>query len=130
MILKQVFEHYEKWEDYKAGMFTTSTIQNKEEKILLSVNLLSSEKDFYEASLRMINDWEICTNVNLTNKGQNRRAWIGAATCMHKHGAPEYITRIAWSLLDKEVQIKANLIADKLIHEFETKSSNVKTLFE
>ena len=31
--MKQVFEHYEKWEDYQTGMYEMKFIPNEEEKI-------------------------------------------------------------------------------------------------
>ncbi len=128
-IMNQIFEHYEKWEDYKAGMFSIVNVCDKDKKVSDAINLLSSQSKFYEASKKMMQQWPISTDVNLTNKGQNRRAWIGAAACMFECNAPEILTSMAWNSLSKENQNKANAIADKLIHEFETKQSNVKTLF-
>lgn len=49
---------------------------------------------------------------------------------MYIHNTPEYLTRIAWGLLNKDVQQKANNIADKIIIEFENKNHNEKTLFD
>jgi len=126
--MKQVFEHYEKWEDYQAGMFSMNALDNETEIVNNCVSLLSNEQDFYNTLLDVLSNWKIATAVNLTNKGQNRRAWLGAAACMYKHKAPEYITRIAWGLLDTQTQYRANLVAEKIINNFQS-NSNVKTLF-
>lgn len=128
--MKQVFEHYEKWEDYRAGMFTLVDVIDKDKKVFGAVNLLSDESDFYNVLKQMMQTWKTATEVNMTNKGQNRRAWLGAAACMFKHNTPEYLTRIAWNLLNKGIQDKANAIADKIIYEFENTSCNGKTLFD
>ena len=127
--MQQIFAHYEKWEDYKAGMFSTNDIKDKDKKINDAINLLSSEIDFYDALKKMCDCWKVATDVNLTNKQQNRRAWLGAAACMFIHNTPEYLTRIAWCLLDKQTKNRANLIAEKIIKEYENDKSNIKTLF-
>lgn len=127
--MKQVFAHYEKWEDFQAGMYSLSDILDKDKKVIGAINLLSSENDFYNASKEVLKKWKISVDVNFTNKGQNRRAWLGAAACMFIHNTPEYLTRIAWNLLNKDVQDRANLIAEKIIMEYENEKNNVKTLF-
>lgn len=122
--------HYEKWEDYKAGMFALTDVIDKDKKVIGAIQLLSNEGAFYDILKEVMIRWENATSVNLTNKGQNRRAWLGAAACMFKCNTPEYLTRIAWNLLNKDVQDKANAVAEKIIMEFENKTSHAKTLFE
>lgn len=128
--MKQVFSHYENWEDYKSGMFSVSDIADKDIKVIGAINLLSSPAEFYSVCSRLVKEWSIASGVNLTNKTQNRRAWLGAAACMFKHNTPEYLTRVAWNLLNRNVQDRANEIADKVIFEFENNISNAKTLFD
>jgi hypothetical protein len=128
--MKQIFEHYEKWEDYQAGMYQLTDIIDKDLKVINSIKLLSDNNLFYDICKKILIDWPIASNVNLTNKNQNRRAWLGAAACMYKNRCPEYLTRIAWNLLNKEIQDKANLIAEKIISEYEKRNTYGKTLFE
>ncbi|NBW35029.1 MAG: hypothetical protein EBR30_08420 [Cytophagia bacterium] len=127
--MKQVFTHYEKWEDFQAGMYSLLDIVDKDKKVIGAINLLSNENDFYIASKQVLENWKIATEVNFTNKQQNRRAWLGAAACMYVHNTPEYLTRIAWNLLNKDIQDRANLIAEKVINEYINKKNNVQTLF-
>lgn len=127
--MKQVFTHYEKWEDFQAGMYSLLDIPDKDKKVIGAINLLSNENDFYEASKQVLENWKVATEVNFTNKQQNRRAWLGAAACMFIHNTPEYLTRIAWNLLNKDIQDRANLIAEKVINEYTNQKNNVKTLF-
>lgn len=127
--MKQVFTHYEKWEDFQAGMYSLLDIPDKDKKVIGAINLLSNPNDFYEASKQVLENWKVATEVNFTNKQQNRRAWLGAAACMFIHNTPEYLTRIAWNLLNKDIQDRANLIAEKVINEYTNQKNNVKTLF-
>lgn len=128
--IRQVFAHYEKWEDFKAGMFSLQHFENENQLIDSALKLLSDNDDFYNTLLLVINNWEISTAVNLTNKGQNRKAWLGAAGCCYKYGVPEYLTRIAWNQLDEKTQHKANLVAEKIINHYLNTNTNAKTLFE
>lgn len=130
--MKQVFAHYEYWEDYQSGMYNTNNIQRKDAKVIAAINLLSDCSLFYETMELLSQEWKICFSVNMTNNQQNRRAWLGAAACMYKFGTPEFLTRVAWNLLDKNVQDAANKTADKFISKFENKNkqSYAKTLFD
>jgi hypothetical protein len=42
------------------------------------------------------------------------------------HGAPEYITKIAWGRLNANEQVRANKIADQIIETFEEAWKNEK----
>jgi len=127
--MKQVFEHYEKWEDFQNGMYEIKDVIDKDKKVIGAIKLLSDPIEFYNAMNSMINKWKIAADVNLTNLNQNRRAWLGAAACMFIHNTPEYLTRIAWGLLNKDIQDKANKVADKIIEDYK-KNKNEKTLFD
>lgn len=128
--MKQIFIHYEKWEDFQAGMYSLVDINDKDKKVIGAISLLSNEIDFYNAMKSVLDKWKIAVDVNLTNKQQNRRAWLGASACMFIHNTPEYLTRVAWGLLNKDIQDRANLLADKIISEYENKDNHAKTLFE
>jgi hypothetical protein len=125
--MKQIYETYEKWEDYINGMYNLSDVIDKDKKVIDSIKLLSDPKEFYSICKKIMHEWKISTDINLSNKNQNRRAWLGAAACMYKCNDPEYLTRIAWGLLNKDVQIKANNIADQIIKEYERKNIGLYT---
>lgn len=128
--MKQYYAKYTEWEDYKQGMFSVTDILDKDKKVINAINLLSDQIEFYNTCRELVINWQVAANVNLSNKGQNRRAWLGAAACMYRHKTPEYLTRIAWNLLNKDTQEKANLVADKIILEYENKIPHVQTLFD
>jgi hypothetical protein len=123
--MKQIFIEYHKWEDYLAGMYNDNDIIDKDIKINNSVLLLSNPFDFYSVCRLVINNWVNSVDVNLSNKNQNRRAWLGAAACMYNHKSPEYITRIAWGILDLKKQAAANNVAEKIILEYERKNTGI-----
>lgn len=130
--MKQIFSHYQNWEDFQNGMFQIVDIKNKHKKVFNAVLVLTSPEIFYNGCKKLLEEWTIASNVNLTNLNQNRRAWLGAAACCYLYQVPEVLTRIAWNLLSKEEQDLANSIADKIIKEFENnlKDNNyVETLF-
>jgi len=115
--MKQYYAEYTLWEDYINGMYDNTIIN--EGKTLLGFSLLSNDVEFYNTMSYLINDWEICTKVNLTNTSINRRAWLGRAACNFKHGLTELETRVSWSLLSEQQKNKANKLADKIIKIYE-----------
>ena len=125
--MKQIFETYDKWEDYHCGMYNLNDVLDKDKKVINAIYLLSSTEQFYNVCLEILDKWKVSCDVNLSNKNQNRRSWLGAAACTYLHNCPEYLTRIAWSLLNKDVQDKANNIAEKIIKEYERKNTKVHT---
>ena len=123
--MDKIYNHYEIWEDYQAGMYNDSDCQDKDKKVFLSVELLSNEKRFRDVCISILENWKVASDENLSNTGMNRRAWLGAAACMYNHGCPEWLTRIAWSLLNKEIQFKANNVAEQIINIYERKNKEL-----
>lgn len=123
--MEQIYIEYQKWEDYLCGMYNSNDVIDKEKKITESINLLSNPNQFYKICKLILIKWKNSSDVNLSNKNQNRKAWLGAAACMYKCKAPEHLTRIAWSLLNKNAQNKANKIAEKIIKEYERKNREI-----
>jgi len=116
--MKQIYHKYTEWEDFQNGMFETD-VKNKEELILKAIQLLSNEVDFYDTSIKVLKDWKIASDVNLTNKNSNRQSWVGQAACCYAFGTPEILTRKAWNSLCDTDKIKANIVADKIIKIYE-----------
>lgn len=71
--------------------------------------------------LQVADKWKYSCEHNLSNKTQNRKAWIGHAACALALGCPEDITREAWSYLTEEQQQRANDEAQKAIKYWENK---------
>ena len=128
--MKQYFSHYLHWEDFQNGMYTVLSPINENELIEQSVNLLSNKEYFYNCMQKLIIEWPIATKINLTNQGQNRRAWLGAAACSFNHNCPELLTRTAWGLMTESERNQANQVAEHIINQFESKYHYEKNLFE
>lgn len=128
-MISQIFHHYEKWEDWKAGLYDSVCVYF-DEKLNLSKEMLENESKFLENARSMINEWIYSAEQNLSDKSMNRQAWIGQATCCHSHSAPEYVTIQAWWMLSDEERNKANAIADIVINEWEQKYIMKGSLWE
>jgi hypothetical protein len=123
--MERIFHSYELWEDYKNLMYSDRDLLGKDKLVIKSINLLSDVNEFYKVMLLVIDNWKYSCENNLTNNNKNRKAWLGAAACSFNHKCPEYLTRVAWSLLDKKVQDKANNIAQKIIEQYEAKNRKI-----
>lgn len=129
MKIKQIYHHFTKWEDYRFN-FYNSTCQNIDEHIKKSVELLSNEDEFYKYAKKVITEWIYSCEQNLTDPSINKIAYIGQSACCLKNGTPSYVTRLAWSYIEEEKQIKANNVARKIIKEWKEKYINKGSLWE
>jgi hypothetical protein len=123
----QVFAEYIYWEDYINGMYEIPKKEEEELYVLSAINMLSNKELFLNTCKELLGQWRISSNVNLTNKQCNRKAWLGQAACNFKYKVPELCTRIAWSRLNQETQQEANNVADKIINSFEVNYENKNT---
>lgn len=74
-----------------------------------------------KAMLRVIDEYPIASEHNLTDWAQNRQAWIGHAACFIEHQWPEDVVREAWGHLTNGQQDAANAVADIAIAEWEAR---------
>jgi len=124
--MRQIYLHYNLWEDFKNGMYNDNKVENEELMIYNAKYVLSNKFVFYKALQCVLKYWPNSIHVNLSNKKTNRQAWLGAAGCNYLHKCPEYITRIGWSILSQEQQREANKIADIFILKYEEKNSGIR----
>ena len=122
--MQKIYHHYLLWEDFKNGMYDTPC-QKDNKKLNDCINLLSSPSVFYNTLKKILNEWTISCDENLSNIYCNRQAWLGQAACCYLHKAEETITREAWSYLSEKKRIDANNIADKIILEYEAKNKKI-----
>jgi hypothetical protein len=123
----QVFHHYAEWEDWKAGLYRCAVINEDTER---AARMLANPEAFYMAAKMMLRDWPRAAEHNLTNREQNRRAWIGQATCCYSSNAPEGATRLAWWVLLADERDRANAVADRVIAEWEAARDTQTALFD
>jgi hypothetical protein len=117
--MKRIFHHYKKWEDYNAGMW--KKIQGKKRDALLKKAIkFTGNADLYgEWMIKVIKQWPITCEHNLTDLSINRRAFIGHCAVCLAINCPEDITREAWHCLTDRQKIDANRKADLAIENWE-----------
>jgi len=128
--MKRIFHHYLKWEDFQCGMWRTASSTEKEILLPLAIEFTGNAELYGSFMLRVIEEWPVSCEHNLTDTSQNRKAWIGhAATCLALN-CPEDITRKAWHSLMLEQQDAANLKAKEAIQlwcdRHEAKNNSVR----
>lgn len=119
--MKRIYHPYHIWEDYLNGMYEERKDGKKQERIAQSVELLRNANELYAAMSYVANTWKYAAEVNLSNRGCNRQAWLGQAACCYVVHATEAEVRQAWNLLEDSERNAANTIADRVSYEWELK---------
>lgn len=120
--MKKIYHPYWQWEDYQNGMYdlTRKYTEAKEMNLaILAKDLLSDQIKFAQIAYKVITEWKNASEVNLSNIGRNRQAWIGQASCCYAYKIPERITKMGWRMMLPSKQQEANLTADKIIKLWE-----------
>jgi hypothetical protein len=115
-VIDRVFHHYELWEDWRAGFYRDVEPYEVNELIGSACSLLSDSERLRRSMMRVVRQWPFSAEVNLTNLGCNRQAWLGQAACCIELGVPEQLTRQAWGLLLESHRVRANAVADSVIN--------------
>lgn len=123
------FSHYEVWEDWHAGLYRKLPPGDYDVFADNSREILADPDTFERVAREMIATWPHAAAFNLSNAGQNRRAWVGQAACCYSHDAPEDATKIAWWLLTDPERDAANAAADRVIDSWEEAQHRAETLF-
>ena len=118
-MIDRICHPYWNWEDYKAGMWRKETREYEDDVLSIAIEFTGDWDKYGEAMIRVINEWPVTCEHNLSDRSQNRRAWLGHSAVCLELGIPEYITRMAWHHLTEEQQIKANKKADLAIEKWE-----------
>lgn len=100
-------------------MWRKETKENEETFLKKAVDFTGNHKLYGSWMMKVVKEWPMACEHNLSDTGLNRRAWVGHAAVCLAFRCPEYITRAAWRKLTKEQQDKANAQADKAIKQWE-----------
>ena len=119
--MKRIYHHYCKWEDYPNGFYDNLSGKNKDYLKLKVVELFSSQELTETYMKKVIDEWIYSCEQNLSNDSMNKIAYLGQAACCIYANIPSTITMDAWHLVSKENRDKSDMIADKLIKEWEVK---------
>jgi hypothetical protein len=118
--MKQVYHHYEKWEDVKHGFYD----MKKDFDLSLIVSMFNCQETTNILMNRVIDEWKYSCEQNLTNQSINQIAYIGqAASCLYC-GAPSILTMKAWNLLDCETRERADKQANNCIIKWKKRYAN------
>lgn len=129
MHMKQIYHDYRYWEDYLNGMWRKENKEYNEKMLKVAIEFTSNHFKYGEAMKKVIKEWKISCEHNLSNKNQNRKAWLGHAACCIELGLPEYLVRQAWKYLTELQQNLANKEAEKYIKQWE-KEQRLKNILE
>ncbi len=111
----QIFHPWDVWEDYKYDFYNNCTGEEKKEKINLCIEMFNNEMETRQAMFYVVSNWRKSMEHNLTNNAMNKIAYIGQAACAYYARIPSTVTMEAWSLLDEDVQERANGIAQEAL---------------
>lgn len=93
---------------------------NEQRDMLQQAVIFTGNAALYGAAMmRVLDEYPIACEHNLTEPALNQQAWIGHAAAYLQCGFPEYVTRAAWKLLAPQQREEANAMADRAIHEWQ-----------
>lgn len=123
--MKRIYHNYLKWEEHHAGMWGKVSKEIADTMLIKAIEFTGDDQLYGSFMMRVINEWPVSCEHNLTDRSMNRQAWIGHAACCLALGIPEHITRLAWHHLTQEQQDKANNQATKAILAWEQKCQKI-----
>ena len=115
--MERIFHHYSLWEDFHAGMYDENKA-GRNERVHKAAYILGTPEICRAAMEKVISEWKISTEYNLSNAEINRKAWLGQAACSCYAGVHEDETREAWGLMTEPQRIEANRIAAVIIKKW------------
>lgn len=115
--MERIFHHYNKWEDFHAGMYDESK-EGRKERVKQAASILGTPSICRKAMEKVIAEWTIATEYNLSNAEINRKAWLGQAACSCYAGIHEDETREAWGIMTESQRTEANRIAASIIRKW------------
>ena len=113
----KMWHSWEKWECYKAGMYTPLKYLNitKEQGKCIYRDFLRDLNMFEDVLDKVINEWKYSCEMFLTEKSRNKIAWLGQASVCYKHRVPIYC-RGGFKLLTEIEKINADKLAEKYLN--------------
>jgi hypothetical protein len=120
--VKRVYHPFWLWED--VGMWSQPSKAGRDEFLSAAVEFTGNAERYGAAMLRVLDEFPIACEHNLTDMAMNRRAWIGHAAVFLVLCCPEWVTREAWGMLTDQQRIDAEAKADEAIKEFELARAN------
>lgn len=126
--INRVYHPYWAWEDYTNGFYANP--RNLLEELAASRDLLADPVRLESAMRDVTVAWSQSAEHQLSNREQNRRAWLGQAACKHAAGSSSLATRAAWPTLTDQAREAANASADRVIRWWEERNTTAVPLFD
>lgn len=119
MSIGRIYHPFFDWEETKQGLWRS--VESKHRKMLLewAIEFTGNHKKYGAWMRKVLQEWIISCEHNLSDRAQNRRAWIGHAAVCLALDIPEDITREAWGNLTQKQRDLADKQADFAIEEWE-----------
>jgi len=116
-LIKKIWHPYWVWEEAKYNMWGSVMLEDR--FLEKAIKFTGNHKLYGKWMMKVVKTWKYSCEHNLSDKSQNRQAWIGHAAVAFAFKCPEDITRKAWwQLTDKQREL-ANKEADKAIKYWE-----------
>lgn len=120
-LLTKVWHPYWLWEDLKAGMWRKVDSKLRADFLKKAVQFTGNHETYGSFMQKVVFEWPLASEHNLTDTSMNRLAWIGHAACCLAINCPEDITRQAWAHLSQKKQDLANQQAQNALNQWEQK---------
>ena len=117
--IERIYHPYWEWEEVSFNMW--GSVGDKDKYLKEAIKFTGNHIAYGFYMLKVAKEWAKSCEHNLTNKTQNRKAWIGHAACAYKFKCPEHIVRLAWGHLSEDQQRRANKQAEQTIKWWESK---------
>ena len=99
-------------------------VEDRETYLQRAIEFTGNAQRYGKYMMRVVKEWRYSCEHNLTDRSQNRRAWVGHAACALAFQCPEDIVRQAWGHLSEQQQNEANAQADIAIGYWECQNGN------
>jgi len=123
----RIYHHYERLEEYQAGMGKRPPGFERKGKIEAAADLMRCPDEFKLAMEQALELWPLSCEHNLTSMDSNRIAWLGHAGCCIAASSPEECTRVGWHTLRPHEQDEANRVAAEVLAQWDEKFEGEKT---
>ncbi len=119
--MKRKYHDYRNWEEFHYGMWKKYPADVEALFLARAIEFTSDAELYGQYMMRIVQEWPISCEHNLTNGAMNRQAWVGHAACCLAIVCPEHVTRKAWAYLTQEQQDAANAKAQEAIDYWEAR---------
>jgi hypothetical protein len=117
MSIKPQYHPYWLWEEIQFNMW--GSVTDRDSFLAKAIEFTGDHLLYGSFMGRVIREWKYSCEHNLSQRSQNRQAWLGHAACALGMECPEDIVREAWWKLTDEQRQLANNQADRYIKEWE-----------